>query len=81
MCLDVRGWLMNHTRKSDYKHMFRHNDGRFMTPDEAKAELLLNLAMGRERLPYGECPTFDYKTGCPGHEEATADAPIKMLPV
>ena len=67
MALDIRGFLMNNTRKRDYAHMFRHDDGRLMTPDEAKAELLNQLAMGRKLLPFGECEGFSYETGCPGH--------------
>ena len=72
MALDVRGWLMNHPRKRDYEKMFRHDDGRFMTPDEAKAELLRHLESGRRLLPYGKCDGFNFSTGCPGHPEGAA---------
>ena len=68
MCLDIRGFLLNHTRKRDFEHMFRHDDGRLMSADEAKAELLNHLAMGRKVLPFGDCEGFSYETGCPGHE-------------
>jgi hypothetical protein len=67
MALDIAGWLMSHNRRQDYRGMFRHDDGRMMTPDEAKAELLHQLANGRKLLPYGDCPDFDYQAGCPGH--------------
>ena len=67
MCLDIRGWLMNHTRKRDYRGMFKHDDGRPMTADEAKANLLNQLAMGRKVLPFGDCDNFSFETGCLGH--------------
>lgn len=38
MSLDVRGVLKN-AKKRDYKGMFRHEDGRPMTADEAKSAL------------------------------------------
>lgn len=67
LCMDVAGFLANNTRKRDYRNMFRHDDGRFMTPDEAKRNLLNCLAEGKRFLPFGECDSFDYQKGCPGH--------------
>lgn len=72
MCLDVAGWLQSHTRKRDYTRMFKRDDGRWMTPDEAKRNLLEVLASGRRLLPLGPCDGFDYQTGCPGHEKDAA---------
>jgi hypothetical protein len=69
LCLDIKGWLMNHTSWRDYEGMFRHDDGRPMAPAEAKAELLNQLAMGRKMLPYGDCDNFSYEHGCMGHED------------
>lgn len=68
MCLDVRGFLKN-SKKRDYKGMFKHDDGRTMTPDEAKDALLDELAKGHVVIPFGKpCDGFDYSGGgCPGH--------------
>jgi hypothetical protein len=44
-----------------------------MPADEAKRELLNQLAMGRKVLPIGDCDNFSYETGCPGHP-GTANA-------
>lgn len=73
MALDVKGFLKN-APKRQYRGMFRHNDGRVMTPDEAKDRLLDELAKGNEFIPYGKCDNFDPKSGCLGHpntEEAS----------
>lgn len=73
LSLDIAGYLMNHTRKRDYAGMFRHDDGRPMTADEAKRTLLAELASGKRVLPMSdECEGFDYQTGCPGHEVVEA---------
>ncbi|MFP3564748.1 hypothetical protein [Paraburkholderia sp. SIMBA_030] len=67
MCLDVRGALTN-WKKKDFRHMFKHADGRTMTPDEAKAQLLEELSKGHNFIPYGKCDNFDHKEqGCMGH--------------
>lgn len=67
MCLDVRGALTN-WRQKDFRTMFKHDDGRTMTPDEAKAELLEQLSRGHNFIPFGTCDNFDYKEhGCMGH--------------
>ncbi|WP_454752108.1 hypothetical protein [Cupriavidus necator] len=66
MALDVKGFLKNATKRQ-YRGMFRHNDGRTMTPDEAKDYLLDALAAGNEFIPFGKCDNFDPKSGCLGH--------------
>lgn len=67
MCLDVRGALTN-WKKKDFRGMFKHDDGRTMSPDEAKAVLLEELSQGRNFIPYGKCDNFDHKEqGCMGH--------------
>ncbi|MFD1557043.1 hypothetical protein ACFSHT_15690 [Paraburkholderia silviterrae] len=67
MCLDVRGALMN-WHKKDFRNMFKHDDGRTMTPDEARAELLEQLSTGHNFIPFGKCDNFDHKEhGCMGH--------------
>ncbi|WP_321895971.1 hypothetical protein [Paraburkholderia heleia] len=75
MCLDVRGALTNWSKR-DFRNMFKHDDGRTMTPDEAKAELLEQLSQGHNLIPFGKCDNFDHKEhGCLGHpvERASGD--------
>lgn len=68
MCLSVRGALKNWTKKQ-MGTLFRHDDGRKMTADEARERLYDELAKGHDVIPLGPaCEGFDYKTGCPGHE-------------
>ena len=66
ICLDVKGFLKN-APKRQYRGMFLHDDGRQMTPEEAKDHLLDALAQGNEFLPFGKCDNFDPKSGCLGH--------------
>ncbi|VVE82676.1 hypothetical protein [Pandoraea sputorum] len=67
LCLDVRGALMN-WKPRDFRGMFKHDDGRTMSPDEAKAELLDELSRGHNFIPFGKCDNFDHKEhGCMGH--------------
>ncbi len=67
LCVDIKGYLMNHTKKRDYEKMFMHDDGRFMSADEAKQALLDELAAGKKVLPADACDNFDYQKGCGGH--------------
>lgn len=68
-CLDVRGALKNMARRQ-LDGMFRHDDGRKVSADEAKEHLMDAIAKGYEVLPFGPpCDGFSYQTGCPGHEE------------
>lgn len=67
MCLCIRGALTNWSDRN-FKGMFQHDDGRTMSPAEAKAELLEHLSKGHEVIPYGPCDNFDYRgAGCLGH--------------
>ncbi|WP_198045314.1 hypothetical protein [Cupriavidus taiwanensis] len=66
MALDVKGFLANATKRQ-YRGMFRHDDGRKMTADEAKYHLLDELAKGNLFIPFGKCNNFDPKSGCLGH--------------
>lgn len=68
-CLDVRGALKNMTSRQ-LAGMFRHDDGRKASADEAKEHLMDAIAKGYEVLPMGSpCEGFSYQTGCPGHEQ------------
>lgn len=70
MCLNVRGFLRNQRFPRGYRGVFRHDDGRIMTPDEARNHLFDELARGHELIPIGDCDNFDHSTngGCRGHE-------------
>lgn len=62
--LDIRGGLANAEALCGYITV----DGKVLnTVPEVKDFLRDQLAMGRERLPFGDCDNFDYKTGCRGH--------------
>lgn len=77
LCLDITGFLMNNTRKEDYRGMFKHDDGRLMSTDEAKRELLRQLSLGRKVLPLGDCDNFDFQEGCLGHAD---ESPASFRP-
>lgn len=72
--LNVRGFIRNNRYPDGYRGVFRHDDGRSMTPDEAHDALLDELKKGREVIPLGECDNFDYAGGgCQGHPEAIGE--------
>jgi hypothetical protein len=84
MCLSVRGFLKNAKFPRDYLNMFKHDDGRSMTPDEARDCLMDELKNGHEVIPMSDkcgnpceqpgCAGFEYHKemgGCPGHETQT----------
>ena len=74
MALDVRGFLSTAKFPRDYTRMFKHDDGRSMTPEEAREQLFDELTRGHEMIPYGSCDNFDYSAGggCRGHEKERA---------
>lgn len=49
-------------------------DGQLVSAARAQEILLDHLAAGREVLPMGDCPGFDFKTGCPGHRAAESES-------
>ena len=66
--LSVRGFLVGCDRECS--KLFKHPDGKWFTPREAKEVLAEQLAQGVEMLPFGEpCEGWSPKTGCPGHDE------------
>jgi hypothetical protein len=72
MCVSVRGML--HWSPAETKRNLRSitkSDGtRFASVAEFRAELMDELVRGHEVIPMGEsCEGFDYKKGCPGHED------------
>lgn len=79
MCMDIEGYLTNHTRARDYKGLFFHDDGRPMTVVEAKQALFAELRSGKRVLPMSdECVGFDYQTGCPGHRDSTEQTDVQQ---
>lgn len=64
-CLSVRGALKNR----DFAG-FVNDDGSKASHEQVQDFLMDQLAMGREVIPISpDCKGFDYKNGCPGHEE------------
>lgn len=76
LALDVRGFLKNARFPRDYTRMFKHHDGRVMTPEEARDQLFDELARGHELIPVGACDDFDYSAGggCRGHDRPDSEA-------
>ncbi len=72
MALDIEGFMSNAAFPKDYRGMFKHDDGRPMAPDEARAELFNQLRRGRKMLPMGACDNFCFQTGCKGHDTESA---------
>jgi len=70
MGLSVRGALR--WPVSELAKLLRDSDGDggFLSPQDAREALMEELSKGHEVLPIGDCPDWDYTTGCPGHEEA-----------
>lgn len=63
--MSVRGAIKNKSFDG-----FTNKEGLPVSKQEAQDFLLDQLAMGREKIPFGEpCEGYSYKDGCPGHEE------------
>ena len=75
-CMDIEGFLTNTNFPRGFVGLLKHDDGRPMTPEEARTELFAQLRQGKRVIPMGPCDGFDFQTGCPGHEEAGAP-PLK----
>ena len=71
MGISVRGAL--NWPKDMLKNAFDHDDGRPMTPDEAREVLMDELSKGHENLPVGDCDNWDWKKGCQGHKMEADD--------
>ena len=67
VCLSTHGFINGPDK--DLREMYRHPDGRWFTPAEARLQLRVELSKGRKVLPFGEpCEGFDCSGGgCPGH--------------
>lgn len=69
LCMDIRGFMRNHPNEKDYRGVFQHDDGKPMTPREAREHLLDQLQLGRKVIPCDKCSNFDYQKGCQGHPD------------
>lgn len=65
--LDIRGALKNF-KKREWNKVITTDDGKLLNADEAKDFFIDCIAKGWKYLPFGECDSFSYETGCPGHE-------------
>ena len=77
-CIDIRGmlkWSDAETRRC-LKSITRGDGTRFPSVESFRESLLDELEKGHRVLPMSpDCEGFDFKTGCPGHEEAKAVTP------
>jgi hypothetical protein len=56
--------------KSMLSSITRSDGTRYSSVEEFRNALLDEIARGHEVLPMSdECEGFDFKTGCPGHEQ------------
>lgn len=71
MALSIRGALKWSKRelRDLAKSIVVNGKRRCSTAEDARQFLLDRLSEGKELLPMGKCDGFDYRTGCPGHEE------------
>lgn len=69
MCLNLEGFLSHTPFPRGYVGVFKHDDGRQMTPAEARETMFAELRKGHRVIPCAPCDNFDYQTGCLGHDE------------
>ena len=67
LCMDIRNTILNSNDK-ELGQILIEKGGRNLSARQTKEFLLDQLAMGRKFIPCVPCDTFDYQTGCPGHE-------------
>lgn len=62
---------------SDFERQFRgccsDGEGRILSPQEVRTDLVRMKDNGVEVLMYGDCDNYDPKTGCNGHDEVSND--------
>jgi len=79
LCMDIDGFVRNSRFPRDYRNLFRDDAGRTLALEEARAQLAIEKAKGREVIPMSAecgspcqhagsgCKGFDYSGGgCPG---------------
>lgn len=76
VCQHIAGALRNWEFPSDYENVFTDDDGRVLSPAEAREYLRSQLAEGKAVLPMDGCRSdckragctgFDFQSGCPGY--------------
>ncbi len=69
LSMDIRSFLEQneHQKLAFFGTIFKNDDGEFMKPYEAIAEMHAALARGEKVMSFGNCDNFDPVTGCPGH--------------
>jgi hypothetical protein len=67
LSLSVEGTLRQSDK--DLKGLFQFDDGRTMTPHQARQQLRIEQMKGRRVIPMTACDNFCYQKGCLGHEE------------
>jgi hypothetical protein len=75
LCVSVRGLLHHSDRElRNFLKWITGDGGKpFASVTALRAALMEELSQGNEVLPTGPCEGFDYKTGCPGHEQQPGD--------
>jgi hypothetical protein len=72
MCISIRGmlnWTTAETKRN-LKSITKTDGSKYANVHEFRNDLMDELSKGREVLPMGKpCDGFDYKKGCPGHED------------
>lgn len=71
--MDIRGVLLG-WYDQQLRGVFVREDGKEMTPLQAKMYLMDELARGRRVLPCLPCDNFDYQIGCRGHKVAQSSS-------
>ena len=76
MCVSVRGMLQWGAleTKRNLRNITKTDGTRYSGVAEFRNELMNELAAGHEFIPLDgdPCEGFDYKKGCPGHEQEAA---------
>lgn len=72
MCLNIDGFVRNERYPQGYRDLFIDDDGRTMSPAEARTFLAVEKAKGRNVIPCGECsnPCKHADKGCTGFDYA-----------
>jgi hypothetical protein len=64
-------WTPSETKRN-LRSITRNDGTKYRDIHEFRNDLMDELAKGHEVLPLGKaCEGFDYKTGCPGHDDTT----------
>ena len=82
LCMDIDGFVRNNRFPRDYRNLFRDDTGRTLSPEEARAQLAIEKAKGREVIPMSaECgnPCQHASNGCTGFDYAGKGCPGRYI--